>query len=88
MEHVGIIIDRLLKQQDMNQRELAEKSGLGAGHISLIVGGKCAISIPSAVAISRALGIITAKEILNLQTEYQLEQYDLHAHQRQFEVLG
>jgi len=76
MDHVGTVIDRLIKQQGMTQKELSERSGITTGHLSLIVSGKCVISIPSAVAIANGLRVISAREILNHQTEYQLNQYE------------
>lgn len=74
MDNIGTLIDRLLKQQQMTQLELSKRSELAPGHISLIIQGKCIISVPSAKAIARGLGIISAREILIHQIDYQLEQ--------------
>lgn len=70
--HPGELIRDELKERNMTQKQLAEKSGIKASILSDIIHGKRTISLKSAMALEKVLDI-PAEFWLRMQTQYQLD---------------
>jgi len=76
MNWVGEVISKELKAFGMTQLQLAEKSHLTAAHISWIINGRCKITVDTASKIASALPALSARELLIIQLDYELEKYE------------
>lgn len=70
--HPGISIKEKLDENDMNQEELAERTGFSAKHVSEVINGKKGISPKFAKALEYIFGV-KATFWLNLQAIYDKE---------------
>lgn len=73
--HPGISIKEKLDENDMNQEELAERTGFSAKHVSEVINGKKGISPKFAKALEYVFGVKSAFW-LNLQAIYDKEIID------------
>ena len=74
-----ILLTEFLEPLGITQYRLAQATGLPQTRISQIVRGKRAITVDTALRLSRALGV-DDRFWVNIQTDYDLEmQRDLHA---------
>ncbi len=76
MTEVGTVIIVLMKQRNLKQYELAKKAGIGHGTVSSIVGGRSRLTVPVAHKIARALKVVSAKDLLLIQLQNDLDAYD------------
>lgn len=74
--HPGETIKEVLNEKNMNQEELAIRTGFSAKHISQVISGKKNISNRFAVSLEYALGISSSFWI-NLQGIYDKEIFEL-----------
>ena len=70
--HPGELIKDELRERRMTQKQLAESAGLAESVLSETINGKRNISINTAVALEKALGI-PSDYWMNLQTQYELD---------------
>ena len=70
--HPGELIKDELRGRGMTQKQLAESTGLAESVLSETINGKRNISLNTAVALEKALGI-PADYWMNLQTQYELD---------------
>lgn len=74
-----ILLTEFLEPLGITQYRLAQATGLPQTRISQIVRGRRAITVDTALRLSRALGV-DDRFWVNIQTDYDLEvQRDLHA---------
>jgi len=79
--HPGETLKEVLEEKNMNQNELALRTGVSSKHISTVLNGEKSISVTFAKKLEYALGIEAAFWI-NLQTNYDkelLEFNELHS---------
>lgn len=76
-----ILLTEFLEPLGITQYRLAQATGLPQTRISQIVRGKRAITVDTALRLSRALGV-DDRFWVNIQNDYDIEvERDLHAHE-------
>ena len=70
--HPGELIKDELKERNLTQKELSEKTGIKPSVLSETINGKRSVSLNVAVALEKALNI-PAEVWMNLQTQYDLD---------------
>lgn len=76
--HPGVLLRRVLQQQQIRQSELAERTGLSAKHVNQIVNRSVGITGDVAVVLERALGV-PAQFWTRAEADYQLHQSTMRA---------
>lgn len=71
--HPGVLLRRVLDEQQLRQSELAERAGLSAKHVNQIVNRSVGITGDVAVVLERALGV-PAQFWTRAEADYQLHE--------------
>lgn len=85
--HPGELIKDELKERNMTQKELSEKTGIKPSVLSETINGKRSVSLNVAVALEKALGI-PAEVWMNLQTQYDLDSAQIAEREKQKETVS
>ncbi|HEM9000906.1 TPA: helix-turn-helix domain-containing protein [Burkholderia cenocepacia] len=67
------LLNKAMAREGVTQSELARRCGVSASLISLILLGKAPLTVKVAVLIERNLTGVTAKKLLDAQTNEQLQ---------------
>lgn len=84
----------LMVTQDLEQSDLAAKSGIGTSQLSRLLRGQRAWSLKHMESVSAALGVSPADlfkeadELLRSRWARAMEQLDLFTHGREMELVG
>lgn len=69
-KHPGAKLLELMDNQGMTQKELSVRTGMTEKHISTVINGKKGISVAFAKKLEYAFGVVSAKQWLEWQAEY------------------
>lgn len=78
---VSEVLLQALRFHDINQKTLAARAGVCPSMITGIISSNRAISFKTAYRLAGAIGYLSGPELLNVQLNYQIYQYENGLHE-------